>query len=97
MYIDKMKLKKNIYSKPKQIYYDNLFSPIRKYNNMFMELLSNCHDDDKNMMVSELDINVNDSQFENEEEIEQKKEEKTIKNNDSKNEFKYELKENIMK
>ena len=97
MYIDKMKLKKNIYSKPKQIYYDNLFSPIRKYNNMFMELLSNCHDDDKNIMVSELDINVNDSQVENEEEIEQNKNENIAKNNNSKNEFKYELKENIMK
>jgi hypothetical protein len=98
MYIDKMKLKKNIYSKPKQVYYDKLFSPIRKYNNMFMELLSNCNDDDnKNIMVSELDININDSQVENEEEIEQNKKEKIIKNNDPKNEFKYQLKENIMK
>jgi hypothetical protein len=76
MFIDKMKLKRNIYSKPNQTYCDKLFSPIRKYNNMFMELLSNCHDDndnDKNIMVSELDINVNDSQVENEEEIEQNK------------------------
>ena len=97
MYIDKMKLKKNIYSKPKQIYYDKLFSPIRKYNNMFMELLSNGQDDDKNIMVSELDINVNDSQVENEDEIEQNKKEQIITNYDPKSEFKYELKENIMK
>lgn len=97
MYIDKMKLKKNIYSKPKQIYYDNIFSPIRKYNHMFTELLSNCHGDDKNIMVSELDINVDDSQVENEEEVEQNKKEEIIKNPKPKNEFKYELKENIMK
>jgi hypothetical protein len=65
-----------------------------------MELLSNCHDDndnDKNIMVSELDINVNDSQVENKDEIEQNQKEKIIINNDSKNEFKNELKENIMK
>ena len=98
MYIDKMKLKKNLYSKPKQIYYDKLFSPVRKYNNMFTELLSNCHDDDKNIMVSELDINVNDSQDENENEIEQNRKEISKNNdNESKNEFKYELKENLMK
>ena len=64
---------------------------------MFMELLSNYNDDDKNIMVSDLDINVNDSQVEIEEEIEQNKKESININNDSKNEFKYQLKENIMK
>jgi len=92
-----MKLKKNIYTNPKQIYYDKIFSPIRKYNNKFMELLSNCNGDDKNIMISELDINMNDSQVENENEIVQNKDEKIFKNFDSKSEFKNELKENIMK
>ncbi len=47
-------------------------------------------------MISELDINANDLQIENEDEIEQNNKDKIIKNNDSKNEFKYELEENII-
>ena len=88
-----------IYSKTSNNYKDKFFSSIRNYNNnILLDLLNNNLDDDKNIMVSELDINLNKLQNENINKIENYKNIKnTGNNNNSKLEFKNELRDNILK
>ena len=88
-----------IYSKTSNNYKDKFFSSIKNYNNnILLDLLNNSFDDDKNIMVSELDINLNKLQIENINKIETYKNIKnTGNNNNSKLEFKNELRDNILK
>ena len=89
------KLKTNIYIKPSISQYNRLYNSNKIYNNMINELLdNNSIDNVKNVMISELDIKINNSQKESLEEIEQSK---VTKNTESKKEFKNELKDSIIK
>ena len=87
----------NIYVKPNKSYYNQIYNSYKNYNNIFVDLLEdNKIDNSKNIMISELDININSSQNESLEEI-QNKNTITNKNSESKNEFKKQLTDNIIK
>ena len=89
------KLKTNIYIKPSISHYNKLYNSNKNYNNMLNELLdNNSIDNVKNVMISELDIKISNSQNESLEEIEQSK---ITKISESKKEFKNELKDSIIK
>lgn len=93
------KIKKNIYSKPHKKYYHQLYNNNKNYNNnMLTELLDdNKKDNAKNVMISELDIKINNSPDQSLEDKKPPKKISLIKNVEQKNEFKKELTDNIMK
>ena len=92
------KLKKNIYSKPHKSSYHHFNDNNNNCNNALIDLLDdNKIDNAKNVMISELDIKLNNSPEESIEEIKPFKKVITTKNNESENEFKKELTDNILK
>ena len=99
MNVDLIKKMKNaLYSKP--IKNCNQFYTINKnYNNMLINLLDDSKQNkDKNIMISELDIKLNNSQSESYDKIELDKNNNTnYTNKEAKTEFKKQLTENIIK
>ena len=92
------KVEQNIYAKPNKSYYNQFYDSYKNYNNIFVDLLEdNKIDNSKNIMISELDIDINTSQNVSFEEILQNKNSKTIKNSETKNEFKKQLTDNIIR
>lgn len=89
---------KNITTNYYKNYNNNIFTPKNNYNNVLFDLLNdNNSDDDKNVMISELDINLSNSQIESIDNINSNKNiKKTENNNDSKSEFKNKLVHNII-
>ena len=89
------RLKKHINSKPSRSHYNKFYDSSKNYNNMLNELLdNNSIDNAKKVMISELDIKINNSPNESYKEIEKNK---VIKNTEPKKEFKIELKDSIIK
>ena len=65
-------IKENIYTKPNKNSFNAFYNNNINYNNMLIDLLdNNSIDDDKNVMISKLDIDISNSQNENIEEKEQ--------------------------
>ena len=93
------KIKNRIYSKPLNNYYNRFYNTNKNYNNNILtNLLDNnkLDDDDKNIMISELDIKLNNSDNDSQE---KRDIDKPIINNQTepKIEFKKQLTENIIK
>ena len=94
------KVKNTIYSKPHQSYFNQFFNPSKNYdNNMLINIFDNNKqefDEDKNIMISELDIKLNNSESETKNKIDCDKH--IISNkNEAKTEFKKQLTDNIIK
>ena len=92
------KIKKNIYSKPHKSSYHHFNDNNNNCNNVLIDLLDdNKIDNAKNVMISELDIKLYNSPEDSTEEIKPFKKVMTTKNNESENEFKKELTDNIIR
>ena len=95
------KVKNTIYSKPHKSYYTQFYNISKNFNNnILFNLLDDNeidNDNDKNVMISELDIKLNNSQSRSIDKKESDKQNIINKNNESKNEFKKQLTENIIK
>ena len=94
------KVKNTIYSKPHKSYFNQYFNPNKNYNsNMLINIFDNNKqefDKDKNIMISELDIKLNNSESESKDKIDCDKQIASNKN-EVKTEFKKQLTDNIIK
>ena len=94
------KVKNTIYSKPHKSYFNQYFNPNKNYNsNMLINIFDNNKqefDKDKNIMISELDIKLNNSESETKDKIDCDKQIASNKN-EVKTEFKKQLTDNIIK
>jgi len=92
------KVKQNIYVKPNKSYYYQFYNSNTNYTNIFSDLLEeNKIDKSKYIMISQLDIETNNiSPNESLDNIEQNKDIKINKNNESKVEFKKQLTDNLI-
>ena len=87
------KLKKDIKSKQSKIQYNEYYENKKNYNMLNDLLDNNSIDNAKKVMISELDININNSENESYREIEHNE---MIKNTEPQKEFKKELKDSII-
>ena len=94
------KVKNTIYSKPHKSFFNQFYNPSKNYDNkMLINIFDNNKqefDKDKNIMISELDIKLNNSDSETKDKIDCHKQ-ITSNKNEAKTEFKKQLTDNIIK